>query len=226
MKIRQTLLALCMIPIIATAQSSLKHNLGTIGFSSDTVSKWNYHIDLGMGVTSGFGATNSYMVVAPTVEYKPNNKWAFQAGFAAINGTNMANFTSQSTRDLAPRRPNSNSSLALAGKISAQYQVTDNLWVAATLWHVAGQTVLPGGFGWYGLMPAGLPVNLDATGVTGEVHYDFGKGNSLGLYFSYINDRTGGMMPMLCDPIYGYGMNPMMGHGFYGYNGAYSPLWY
>lgn len=226
MKIKQTLLTLFLLPVLAMGQSTICRNPGSVRFEHDSVGKWDYHINLGMGVTSGFGATNSYMLVAPTVEYKANEKWAFKAGFAALNGTDMAYFMNQTqpVRDLAPRR-HTNSSLALGAMVSAQYQVNDRLWVAGTLWRVAGQTITPGGWGWWGVVPAGIPIDLNATGVTGELHYDLGKGNSLGVYISYVNDRTGAFMPLMYDSFYGYGLGgPMMGYGCPAY-GAYNPFW-
>ena len=199
MKIYRLMIVLLLIaPLTILAQEE-----------QDTLSRWDYHIDLGTGVSVGLGNATCYTAIHPSIEYRPTEKWTLRAGFLAFNTMDPNHFYLQGTqpRSLAPRR---NSSTAVAASLSAQYQVNDHLWLAASVFHLGGQTILPGGIGWYGLVAGGQTLDLDITGVTAHARYRFNNGNTLGIHLSVVGDRTGALVPFLCEPYYGY----PCGYGF------------
>lgn len=174
----------------------------------DSIGKWDYHLNVGTAFSTGFGASTAYTNINPSIAYHPSNQFTIKAGFMALNSIDLNHFYAQDYRSLAPRR---NSSTAVGARVEVQYDISDRLWIAGSVFHVGGQTILPGGFYYYGLVPAGTTMDMNATGVSAHLHYRLRNHSSIDFHMTYIHDREGSLAPLLYDSYY-YG-HPC-GYGF------------
>lgn len=204
---RSLLLIMLLLPLATMAQ-------WRSGFEPlhDSVKRWDCHVALGTGISVGNGITVAYLGVAPEIEYHPSDRFTLVAGFSALNSTDPSRFYlhGNEPRSLAPRK---NSSLALSVYMAAEYQVNDRLWLAASLFHQGGQLLMPAGFGWWGFVPNGLPLDLDRTGFSAHLRYRIGDDNYLNVHMSIIRDRSS--LPLFYPSYYGFNdcipFSPCMG---------------
>jgi hypothetical protein len=105
-------------------------------WSQDDTSRTQVHLSTGATVASGFGRTQSLMWVAPSVEHRVSDRLAVSAGFSAagslLNGYEIHGYGPSS---LAPRRSGTRMGSMWA---SAEYRVSDRLWLWAEVEHLTG----------------------------------------------------------------------------------------
>lgn len=166
---------------------------------NDSVSKWDYHLNVGTGIVSDFdNQVRNYFMISPEIEYKPNSRWAVKAGFNAISDMDSYVFKGREPQSLAPRK---NASTAVGIHLSAQYQVTDRLWIGATVFHIGGQSSLLYTFNPYYGWQFGTPVDLSITGFCADMQYRIGDNSYLDLHISVLRDNYG-TLPILYDNLY------------------------
>lgn len=167
--------------------------------ANDSVSKWDYHLNVGTGIVSDFdNQVKSYFMISPQFEYKANAKLRLKAGFNLISDMDSYVFKGREPRSLAPRK---NSSTAVGVHLSAQYQVNDRLWLGATVFHIGGQSSLLYTFNPFYGCQFGMPVDLGITGLCADMRYRIGDNNYLDLHISVIKDSYG-TLPILYDNLY------------------------
>lgn len=147
--------------------------------------RWESHFAATTGfLGTGHGDNRLFTTLAPSVTFRPSPRWAVTGGFGltsdfGLNGHYMA----QPERNLAPVR-NGGTTTASA-YIAAEYQATDRLWLAASLYHIGGQYAPLFG-------PAnGGTLDLSATALSAEAAYRFSGGSLLHLSVTVVRDHAG-----------------------------------
>jgi len=155
------------------------------GADSLRVPRWEPHV----GVTTGFlgtghGDNRLFTTVAPSLTYRPTERWSLTGGIGitadyGLNGHYMA----QPERNLAPVR--NGGTTAASAYVEAEYQASDRLWLAASLYHIGGQYAPLFG-------PAnGTTLDLSATALSAAAAYRFGDNNWLSLSVTVVRDHAG-----------------------------------
>lgn len=153
--------------------------------------KWEPHLS----VTSGFmgthyGDNRLFTSIAPSLTYRPSDRWTLHAGFRLTSDMGMnPNYIGSSPRSLAPMRPNGGTGMASA-HIEAAYQVNDNMWLSASVYHLGGTYAPIYGFA------NGRAVDISATAISAAAAFRFHDNSFLHLSFTYIRDQYG-TMPFL-----------------------------
>jgi hypothetical protein len=162
-------------------------------WSQDDTSRTQVHLSTGATVASGFGRTQSLMWVAPSVEHRVSDRLAVSAGFSAagslLNGYEIHGYGPSS---LAPRRSGTRMGSMWA---SAEYRVSDRLWLWAEVEHLTGY-----------VQPLWLDgaVPIAATAISGGMAYEFPGGSLLEMHFHFVHDHYGtARMGLLAHPWYG-----------------------
>ncbi len=172
----------------------------------------DFHLSLGTAVVGNSHNAASLFTVTPSLVYRPNERTIIKGSFTTLNSYSLTggNYAlhGREPRSMAPLRYPS--SLAAVGTVSLAYKASDRLWIAASLTHVGGELASAAILNpWF---QSSRPVLLDATAFTAAMRYKFKNDNTLDLYFTYINDRTGALGPLL---FYGpYGNPYYVEHGF------------
>lgn len=167
------LLTMSVMPMMASAQWSRAHR------DADT-NRFHCNLSLGTGVTSGWGSTHAYTLVAPSFEYRLSPKVTAFGGFVLCDDVNLSTPRPSRTQSYA-MKPNSNRAASMAA--GALFQPNDRLTLAACVYYLGGQ-VDP-------LWSGGYPMRLDAFGVSGAMNYRFKNNSSISLFFDYVHDNAG-----------------------------------
>ena len=157
--------------------------------------KWEPHLAVSTGfLGTSFGDNRLYTSVAPSLVYRPSDKWTVVGGFRITTdmGLNPNYSIGSSQRSLAPYRTNGGTGLA-SGYVEAQYQVNDNFWLAGSVYHIGGSYA-----------PLFGPLNSDAfnvsaTAISAAAAFRFKNNNLLHISFTYVRDHAGTMPYMLYD---------------------------
>ena len=159
--------------------------------------RWEPHLNVSTGfMGTSYGDNRLYTSVAPSLTFRPNSRWAVNAGFRGLASAHVA----------------------------AQYQVSDRLWLAATVYHLGGTYAPVYGFG------NGEVFDVSATAISAAAAYRFNDDSFLHLSFTYVRDGQGtlpylyhdawmqgyGAWGMYGSPIGCYGMGVPHGHCFGG----------
>lgn len=156
----------------------------------DSIGKVDYHMSLFSGVYSGWGETHGYMGAAPTFSYRASDRLTLKAGFAFTTDLNANSYQlcGRTPRDMAPRRSNSTGTVGV--DVAAEYQVNDNLWMAAHVYYLGGSydPIWNGG---------NRPQELSVYGGSVAFHYRTKRDNRLSLYFDFVHDETGALTPWM-----------------------------
>lgn len=157
--------------------------------------KWEPHLAVSTGfLGTSFGDNRLYTSVAPSLVYRPSDKWTVVSGFRITTdmGLNPNYSIGSSQRSLAPYRTNGGTGLA-SGYVEAQYQVNDNFWLAGSVYHIGGSYA-----------PLFGPLNseafnVSATAISAAAAFRFKNNNLLHISFTYVRDHAGTMPYMLYD---------------------------
>lgn len=181
--------------------------------ATDTTQRVHCNVSLFTGVYSAWGETHAYTGAAPTITYRANDRLTLKAGFAVTTDMNANGYRlrGQQPRSYVPYRTTTG---ATGVSLGAEYQVNDNLWVAARAFYLGGSYDPIWNFG-----QAQGPMELSVYGASVAMHYRTKNDNGISLYFNYVNDRTGALLPaLLCHPA-GLGLygDPMLGNDAFGF---------
>ena len=160
----------------------------------DSFPKWEPHVMMGTGfVGTNYGDNRIYNTFAPSLVYRPNSRLTLTGGFALMTDLGLnSNYRPASVRSKAPRRSNGGTGLVSAG-LEAQYQLGENLWIAASLYHMSGQYAPM-----YGCANGNV-LDMSVTAFSTSMAYRFSNDNYLHLYVSFIRDNAGTMPYLLYD---------------------------
>lgn len=151
------------------------------------------HLSTGASVAAGFGRTQSLMWVAPSIEQRINDRLSVGGGFA-LAGTLLPSYEihGYTPSSLAPLKRGTGLGAAWA---SAEYRVSDRLWLWASVAHV-------GGYAQPLWLDGSVPVGI--TAISGGLAYEFPKGSLLEMHFHFVHDHYGTVMEgLLAHPWYG-----------------------
>lgn len=188
----------------------------------DTISfpRWEPHLSVGMGFfSSSFGDSRVFTSVAPSLSYRPNDRLTVNGGFRVISdfGVDKVFASPAPVRNLAPYRNNGGTGM-VGVHLGAEYQVNDNVWLAATLYHLGGSYAPIYAF------TNGNDLDVSITALTAEAAFRFKNDNFLHLSVTVMRDR-GGALPYMWHDAF------MTGHGAWGMGGMpcawgmASPYW-
>lgn len=219
-KYRFSLLCLAWLMLTGMACAQRLHPADTSRLDS---SRFDYHVMLGTGIYSGWGATHAYNFVAPSFEYQINPRLKAFGCLAVVSDVNTSLVRwAPSTPSYAPLR---NGTRAMAARVGGIYKANDHLTIAASGFYVGGR------FNplWNG-NNASLP--LEAYGVSVGGTYKFNKNSSLSFMFDFVQDNAGTLAyPLMMDhfahPFYSdfhYRMYGTMGYPVYGCYGNFMPF--
>ena len=189
----------CAVPLSAQRTYNPNRPLKEI---KDTVRtpKWEPHLSVSTGfIGSSFGDNRLFTSVAPSLAYRPNDRWRLSAGFRI---TSDMGFPMLSTnRDLAPYKRNGGTGLVSA-HAAAEYKVNDNLWLAASVYHIGGTYAPFFGFG------KGSALDVSATAVSAAAAFRFNERDFLHLSFTVVHDHYGTLPFMYHDAWMHSGFSP------------------
>ena len=141
-----------------------------------------FHVSVstGVGAATGFGAAQAVSWVAPSFEIYPTDRLTVRAGFANM-GSLLPSYSLKGygPRDLAPRRTGTQATAVWA---SAEYQVSERLWVWGAVAHL-------GGFAQPLWLDHSMP--LHATAVSGGFEWKMTDRSLLEMHFTYVRDTYG-----------------------------------
>ena len=184
----------------------------------DTIKPWEFHLSMGTAYIGSRYNSASAFGIAPSVVYRPNDKFSFRTSAAFIHSCTLApggyQIHGRQQRNMRPlRNPNA---MAMDLDMSATYKVNDRLWVGGELLLLGG--TLASGATMNPWLAYGGPIELNATAVTAAMRYRLGTDSFLELHMTYINDRTGSLGPLLFGGPYGspcyYNTTTFGGHLF------------
>lgn len=166
------------------------------GVSSDTDSvrlpKWEPHLSVTTGfMGSSFGDNRLFTSVAPSIVYRPSDRWTLSAGFRITSdmGLNPNYSLSAPAKDLAPYKRNGGTGLASA-YAAGSYRVSENFWLAAAVHHIGGTYAPLYGFA------NGEVLDVSATAISAAAAFRFNNDSFLQLSFTVMRDHYG-TMPFL-----------------------------
>jgi len=152
------------------------------------LSRWEPHLD----VTTGFMGTNYgdsrlFTSVAPSLTFHPNSRWEINAGFRITTdmGLNPNYNIGTPARDLAPYKHRNGGTGMASAHVAAQYRVNEDLWLAASIYHLGGTYAPIYGFG------NGKIFDVSATAFSAAASYRLRDDSFLHLSFTYIRDNCG-----------------------------------
>lgn len=203
-QILSILLFLCGIPLVLPAQC-LPHDIGYFcprvctdtcdGFDTIYLPKWEPHLSVSTGfMGTGYGDNRLFTSVAPSLTYRPSDKWTIAGGFRITTDMGLnANYNiGNSQRSLAPYRTNGGTGI-VSGCVKAQYQVNENFWLAGSVYHMGG-SYAP----FYGPMNGDV-FRVSATAISAEAAFRFNNNDMLHVSFTYVRDHASTMPFMLHD---------------------------
>lgn len=163
--------------------------------SADT-SRWDLHLSTGTSFVSGWGKSDAYLWVVPSVEYHATNRLTLHGGFAYM-GSLLKGYELCYTSNFAPRRQGTR---LIATKVGADYWATDKLNLWASLTHIGG---------WYEPLwpPSGEALAVDISMLSGGINYALSNDSMLEMHFHFVFDHYGNSaLGLLGHPSYGYGV--------------------
>lgn len=172
--------------------------------------KWEPHLSVSTGfIGSNYGDNRLFTSVAPSLDFRPNDRWRLTGGFRITSDMGMPMISNN--RDLAPYKRDKGTGLVSVHG-AAEYQVNDRLWLAAAVYHVAGSYAPFYGFG------RGNAWDVSATAISAAAAFRFNDNDFLRLSFTVVRDNYGTLPFMYHDAWL---------HGGYGAWGLYAtPLDY
>lgn len=179
------------------------HLLTNMSHLRDTLETWGFHLSMGGGFIGSRYNSATAFGITPSIVYRPTDKFTFRTSATFVNSYTLAPYGYQihgrRPRSMAPYRDPS--AMATSFYLSATYQVNDRLWIAGRVMFMGG-TLASGAIvnPWF---PADIPIALNATAVTAAMRYKLGEDSFLDFHFTYINDRTGALGPLLFGAPYG-----------------------
>ena len=160
-------------------------------------SRWDFHLSTGTSFVSGWGKSNAYVWVAPSVEYRANERLTLRGGFAYA-GSLLDSYELQGyAPSFAPRRGGTR---LVAARVSADYRVNDRLGLWASVTRIGG---------WHEPLwtPKGEAQPVDVTMISGGFSYALSDDSMLEMHFHFVHDRHGNdALGILGHPYYGYGV--------------------
>ena len=170
--------------------------------AADTIvlPKWEPHLTVGTGfMGTSYGDNRLFTTVAPSLKYRPNDRWTISGGFRITSdmGLNPHYMASGSHKSLAPYKRNGGTGLASA-HVGAQYRVNENVWVAASVYHLGGTYAPLYGFA------NGQVMDVSATALSAAAAFRFSNNNYLHLSFTVVRDHNG-TLPFLYHDMWMHG---------------------
>ena len=140
---------------------------------------------------SSFGDNRLFTSVAPSIVYRPSDRWTLSAGFRITSdmGLNPNYSLSAPAKDLAPYKRNGGTGLASA-YAAGSYRVSENFWLAAAVHHIGGTYAPLYGFA------NGEVLDVSATAISAAAAFRFNNDSFLQLSFTVMRDHYG-TMPFL-----------------------------
>ena len=192
--------------------------------------RWEPHLNVSTGfMGTSYGDNRLYTSVAPLLTFRPNSRWAVNAGFRITSdmGLNPNYAFSSPERSLAPYKHRNGGTGLASAHVAAQYQVSDRLWLAAAVYHLGGTYAPVYGFG------NGEVFDVSATAISAAAAYRFSDDSFLHLSFTYVRDGQGTLPYLYHDAwMHGYGAWGMYGSpiGCYGmgvpHGHCFGGVWY
>ena len=184
--------------------------------------KWEPHLSVSMGfLGSSYGDNRLFTSVAPSLSYRPNDRWLVSAGFRITS--DMGFPFVQNNRDLAPYKREGGTGLASA-HVAAEYRVNDNLWLAASVYHIGGK------YAPFCVFAQGSTLDVSATAISAAAALRFNDDNYLRLSFTMIHDHYGTLPYMYFDSWMHSGFSPWGMYAsptdFYRMAAPFSPFYY
>lgn len=197
-------LVVCAAPVFAQHNFRVGRQLVEIK-DSVKAPKWEPHLSVSTGfIGSSFGDNRLFTSVAPSIDFRPSDRWVVNAGFRIT--TDMDFPMAAQARDLAPYKREGSTGLVSA-HVAAEYQVNDRLWLAAAVYHIGGTYAPFYGFG------QGNTFDVSATAVSAAAALRFNDNDFLRLSFTVVRDHYGTLPFMYHDAWM---------HGGYGAWGLYA----
>ena len=196
---------------------------------ADTVAlpKWEPHLSVSTGfIGSSYGDNRLYTSVAPSLTFRPSDRWTINAGFRITSdmGLNPHYAFSSPAKNLAPYKHRNGGTGIASAHVAAQYQVSDRLWLAASVYHLGGTYAPIYGFG------NGTTFDVSATAVSAAASYRFRNDSFLHFSVTYIRDEYGTMPYLFHDAWMHGGYGPWGLYAspteYYRMAAPYSPLFF
>lgn len=162
---------------------------------NDTVflPKWEPHLSVSTGfLGNSYGNSRLFTSVAPSMIYRPNDKCTVSGGFRITSDMGVGAMCKTGGRSLVPYKDNGSTGL-VSGYVEAQYNVSDNIWIAGSIYHIGG-SYAPF-FDYYN----GGAFNVSATALSASAAFRFNEDRLLQVSFTYIRDHAGTMPFVLHD---------------------------
>lgn len=173
-----------------------------IGNDSVRMPKWEPHLMVGTGfMGSANGDNRLFTSVAPSLVYRPSNRWVVSGGFRITSdmGLNPNFMLSKPAKSLVPYKRNGGTGLVSA-HVEAVYQAGKNVWLAGALYHISGSYAPL-----YGLAN-GEMLNVSATAISAAAAFRFNEDSFLSLSFTVLRDHYGTLPYMYHDAwMHGFG---------------------
>ncbi len=156
----------------------------------DSADRLSVQTTLFTGIYSGFGQVHGYTGAVPRISYQVNDRLRLKGGFAVTTdmSSDRYNLLASEPRSLAPRRNTTTGAVAM--DVEAEYQLSDNLWMAARFYYLGGSYNSPWGIG-------DRPMDLNVFGGSMALHYRTKNNNALSIYIDVMHDETGALTPWL-----------------------------
>lgn len=176
------------------AQWRCGHEGGELLDDSVTFSKWEPHLFVETGfMATNYGDNRAFTTVAPTLTYHVNERLSFTGGFGLSSDFGLNAHYNIDNRSYAPYKHRNGGTGLIAGHFSAEYQVSENVWLAASISHIGG-TYAP----FYGPMNGGA-FDVSATAISAAAAFRFNNDNYLRLSITLIRDHAGTLPYMYRD---------------------------
>lgn len=196
-------IVLMLLPLVVMSQvvDSSRTNLKL--YHEDSINhQWITHMTIGTGLSFNSIDAHGYTFVAPSFSKQVNNRVKVHGGFGMIfDNADKFRIRGYNAMNLAPRR---SSNMLASGHASAQYKVSDRLWVAGAVSFLAGQYDPFWNF-------SSQPLNVRALEFSAAMGYQFDSGNSINLFLHVVRDQAGTLPLWFYDPwinpYYSYGLN-------------------
>lgn len=172
--------------------------------------RWEPHLSVSTGfLGTSWGDNRLYTSVAPSLTFRPNDRWAVNAGFRITSDMGFpGTLFSEPTRSLAPYKQQNGGTGLASAHVAAQYRVNDRLWLAAAVYRLSGRYAPMYGFG------SGNTFDVSATAFSAAASYRFNNDSFLHFSFTYLRDEYG-TMPYLYHDMWMHS-----GHGLMGWYGS------
>lgn len=161
---------------------------------SVTFSKWEPHLFVETGfMANNYGDNRAFTTVAPTLTYHVNDRLSFMGGFGITSDFGLNAHYNANNRSYAPYKQRNGGTGIIAAQFAAEYQVSENVWLAASISHIEG-AYAP----FYGPMNGGA-FDVSATAISAAAAFRFNNDKYLHLSFTFIRDHAGTLPYMYHD---------------------------